>query len=244
MDIGEHSLIQALIEQGFRPFMIDWGEPSEMEVEYNLSDYIDRLMTFALHTSEISKSKITMLGYCMGGFMIDMYLRKHPNLTNLTVNIGTPWDFSHDSFIKIPFNKLEKLFEKQKFVPKEFFQIAFYVSQFSAVHSKYQNFTSKNHDDFAFSIENWVNDGISMPKNVLRYLVDDIICCNNLMTKSRTKIPTLSFIATQDSVVPFESADAIENGSKVYVKSGHVGLVTTHSKTVAYTIRRYYDRSR
>lgn len=243
MDLGEHSLIKALISQGFRPFMIDWGEPYKMEIEYNLSDYIDRLMTFALHTSQISKSKITMLGYCMGGFMIDMYLCKHPNLVNIAVHIGTPWDFSHNSFIKIPFNKLEKLFDTQKFIPKEFFQTAFYITQFSAVHSKYQSFSSKNHDDFAFIIESWVNDGISMPKNVLRNLMDDLICGNTLITTSRHKIPTLSFIATQDSVVPFESADAIENSSKVYLKSGHVGLVTTHSKTIADTIRRYYDLS-
>lgn len=249
MDMGEHSLIQSLIRAGFRPFMIDWGEPSQIEIDYSLSDYLKRLELFANHTHSKCDTKIILAGYCMGGILASLLASTNHDVVSLIVHIGVPWDFSDKFFTKLPYAKLDIVLKHSYFVPKEFFQNAFYVAQFAGVNAKYQNFANDEDTSWAFAVEHWVNDGIDMPKKVLKTLVDDLIMRNVLISDViniedqkytlGSDLKTLSFIATKDSIVPMQSATAHSSKHKVYLSCGHVGLVTTHSNSISETIQAY-----
>ncbi len=263
MDLPESSFIESLCDKGFRVYAIEWGNPESDEEIMDLNDYIVRINQFVDYLSGIrpSKSPLVLLGYCMGGIMASLYVSKYAEKVKSVVHLGTPWNFDVAGFMGLNPNKLMKFFHDKKVIPKDFFQFSFYITKFADVNRKYLEFKrqrsnnhASNHHDFA-CIESWVNDGIDMPKGVFKQFVGEIIHQNKLTAGKLNLrnviynidscvVPTLSIVATKDSLIPISSSTAI-NSIKPrvdlsYFNTGHVGLVTSTRNDVAETIKLWH----
>jgi polyhydroxyalkanoate synthase len=258
MDLPGESLAKALCAQGFKPYIIEWGDPGKIEEGMDLNNYIlTRLNQFVDYVIATESKPPVLMGYCMGGIMAALYASVQPEKVKAIVQLATPWDFATNGFIKVAPDKLKECFEYHDIVPKEFFQIGFYLKRFADVNHKYIKFAKKqlNTDDFT-CIETWNDDGINMPKHVFAQFMDDIIyqnkliqgsfCINDVSYNMNSIIaPTLSFIATRDSITSVDSAMAIKNivpsSDVVYIHTSHVGLATRSRIEVAESIKIWLE---
>src|SRR5690554_3187947 len=79
---------------GFRPLLLDWGEPGEAESGFTLTDYIIGRLEAALDQvlAETGRPPL-VLGYCMGGlFALALAQRRGQEMSGLAL-MATPWDF-------------------------------------------------------------------------------------------------------------------------------------------------------
>lgn len=253
MDLPSQSFIQSLCEQGFKPYVIEWGGPGKLEATMDFNDFIHRTNQFVDYVLGKHNGPLALLGYCMGGIMATLYASKYPKKVSSIVQLASPWDFAVGGFLRVNPSKLMKCFENQELVPKEFFQLGFYITKFRDVNRKYIEFAKNPADATSFAqIESWVDDGVDMPKAVFEQLMDDIVYQNKLTLGSFSlgnsdydvkvcTAPVLSIIATKDSLVPAASSiaisSAIPKSDIVYLNTGHVGLVTALRDEAAETIK-------
>ncbi len=261
MDLPNRSLVKSLCDQGFKPYVIEWGDPGDAEAMMDLNDYIlDRLNQFVDHIITKNFEAPVLLGYCMGGIMATLYASMKPDKVKAIVQLAAPWDFTKSNFIRILPQKLLKCFRNQTFVPKEFFQLGFYIRRFADINQKYIEFAKKKFDNSEFiEVESWIDDGIDMPKLVFAQLIDDIIYRNKLIQSTfrigntnyditSIEVPQLSIVSSRDSVVPVDSAiairDTIPSTDIVYLSTGHVGLVTSSRVMVAESIKLWIQHKK
>lgn len=253
MDLPSQSFIQSLCEQGFKPYVIEWGDPGKLEATMDFNDFIHRTNQFVDYVLGKHNGPLALLGYCMGGIMATLYASKYPKKVSSIVQLASPWDFAVGGFLRVNPSKLKKCFENQELVPKEFFQLGFYITKFRDVNRKYIEFVKNPANASSFAqIESWVDDGVDMPKAVFEQLMDDIVYQNKLILGSFSlgnsdydvkvcTAPVLSIIATKDSLVPAASSiaisSAIPKSDIVYLNTGHVGLVTALRDEAAETIK-------
>ncbi|MCE2991756.1 MAG: alpha/beta fold hydrolase [Candidatus Jidaibacter sp.] len=243
MDLLGKSFIKALGDNGFRAYVIEWGDPGDAELNMNLNDFaLGRVERFVEYVIARTGMKPILLGFCMGGIMAALYASKAQGRLEALVQLATPWDFNVNGFTLIDEQKILQIFEGHKSIPKEFFQISFYLPKFAKVNKKYLRMSqSSYHGDF-YAIESWVHDGVDMPKMVFAQIME-IANQNKLMSYAVKDfdLPVLSIVATKDSVVPYASSEAIKTlfpSSKLaYITTGHVGLVTDYGAVVAETIK-------
>jgi len=63
----KRSLLRDLAGRGFRPLLVDWGDPGADELTYGLNDYITGPLDAALSAAhELTGRKVAVAGYCMG----------------------------------------------------------------------------------------------------------------------------------------------------------------------------------
>jgi polyhydroxyalkanoate synthase len=66
--IPGRSLLEYLDRAGFAPYVVDWGDPGELEREFTLTDYIAGRLEGALDVIlERTGARPGLVGYCMGG---------------------------------------------------------------------------------------------------------------------------------------------------------------------------------
>ncbi len=95
LDLDEgNSLARFLAARGFRPFLVDWDAPGEVERGFGLSAYIDRRLTDALGAVErAGGNRPVALGYCMGGLLALGLAAKQQHRLSAIALLATPWDF-------------------------------------------------------------------------------------------------------------------------------------------------------
>ena len=76
LDLQEdRSVVRTLLENGFDVYLIDWGEPSNLDKTLTLWDYVGRYIDNCVDVvcRRSQQDSISILGYCMGGTMSAMY---------------------------------------------------------------------------------------------------------------------------------------------------------------------------
>ncbi|MGM0585096.1 MAG: alpha/beta fold hydrolase [Pseudomonadota bacterium] len=92
---GRRSLLRRLAGLGFRPLLMDWGDPEGAERGFDLSAYFrERLAPAAEAAAEAAGEAPAVLGYCMGGAFAAGLAARRPELVARLALIGAPWDFS------------------------------------------------------------------------------------------------------------------------------------------------------
>lgn len=247
LDLSEqHSLLLRLSELGVKPYLLDWGAPACAELGYSLDDYINRLVSCMQFIG-----KTSLAGYCMGGQLALAAAILAEQYTDKLITIATPWDFTKSYLPKnsLWWQSFERLPDP---VPATFIQNMFYLSDFSNINQKFIKYGQGNfaNDEFVM-IENWVNDGVPMSKNVLRTCIEGFVK-NNILVRGQWRVngisinpkvlksPVLCAIADNDKIAPKNSCMALYyrlKQSKLFTcSSGHIGMIINPKYQLAESI--------
>ncbi|MCJ9428394.1 alpha/beta fold hydrolase [Kordiimonas marina] len=89
------SLAAYLKARGFRPFIVNWGEPGAAEQGFETGAYVmERLVPFLRHVAGIAGAPVPVIGNCMGGTLaLALAARAGGHISRLAL-LATPWDFA------------------------------------------------------------------------------------------------------------------------------------------------------
>ena len=91
---AERSLARWLAGRGFRPLVVDWGDPSAVERGFTLTDYILGRLGGALDRArELAGGPVAVVGYCMGGNLAAALAQHRAADVAALALLATPWDF-------------------------------------------------------------------------------------------------------------------------------------------------------
>ncbi|WP_251343874.1 class III poly(R)-hydroxyalkanoic acid synthase subunit PhaC [Haloplanus halophilus] len=254
----DRSVVRRMLEAGFDVYLIDWGEPSELDTSLSLHDYVNRYIDNCVDEvrERSGQESINVLGYCMGGTMSVMYAALHPEkVRNLglmaaglcfdgTGGILEMWgdeDFFSPGTITETFGN----------VPAEFLDVGFALMD--PVHNyvtKYGNlYDNIDDDDFVENfarMERWLNDPIDVPGAAYRQFLEDVYQDNKLYRNELeldgervdlddVTMPVLQVIGEYDHLIPpeaskpFNEAVASDDTEIMEFSTGHIGLSVSSS---------------
>ena len=180
---AESSFLRWLARQGYRPLMLDWGVPGEVENSFSLTDYVAGRLERCLDASRqlTQSSRLPVLGYCMGGMLAAALAWRRPMDVSQLVLLATPWSFHAmgasaarrvaaayeaiapmvDVWGALPVDAIQSLFSSLDplLVPKKFARLG----GLAAGEATPQ--TDQQIADFV-ALEDWLNDGVPLPAKV------------------------------------------------------------------------------
>lgn len=247
----ERSFVRYLQKRNITSYLLDWGEPSGVEMEFSLEDYItsrlDRIIDFIMQKQQ---RPIFLAGYCMGGLIACASALRNSDKIKGLVMMATPWDFHVKEFARVNMGEdsvgiLEKVIGSVEKVPANIIQSLFYYLHPGLVQQKFDNIfnimndEAKNLEEFA-ALEHWVNDGVAMVRKVSKECFIDWVHHNgikegkwqvggNLVVPEKISVPVLFVMAKNDHIVPVESTlpliDLVRNKTIITSDAGHVSMV-------------------
>jgi len=246
------SLMRWMAGQGFRPFLIDWGEPGPLERRFTLTDYIaGRLERMLERVSERVGRPPAVVGYCMGGLLAAALALRQPRRVSSLTLMATPWDFHAENAALA--RRMEALFqpfagplEAWGEMPVDALQALFaQLDPFLAL-KKFSQFARMDMDSPAaaafVALEDWLNDGIPLAAPVAREALAGWYGRNDTargrwmvgglpVDPAAITVPTLALIPARDRIVPPSSATAliqtIPRGQTIMPQFGHIGMVVS-----------------
>lgn len=242
------SLVEYLMKQGFRPLLIDWGEPGSIEKRYDCADYIKHELVKAFrYVREHHRGPIITLGYCMGGVFALALAQLEAFYMDGLILLATPWDFQpdHAQYIALDDETIatyEQLILEQDVLPPVWIQTLFHMVNPWHFQQKFQRFPkmSEAEKKHFIAVESWVNDGVPLAKKVARECLVDWPHKNVLaegkwrvggwrIDPRRITCPTLIIAPTEDRIVPIETSlplsQMIVNATCLTPKVGHVSMI-------------------
>jgi len=255
---SDRSVIRRMLEAGFDVYMIDWGEPSELDTALSLHDYVNRYIDNCVDVvrERSGQNAINVMGYCMGGTMSVMYAALHPEkVRNLglmaaglcfdgTGGILEMWgdeEFFSPGAITETFGN----------VPAEFLDVGFALMD--PVHNyvtKYGNLYD-NIDDEEFvenfaRMERWLNDPIDVAGTAYREFLEGVYQENKLYRNElelngervdldQITMPVIQVIGEYDHLIPpeaskpFNEKAASDDTEIMEYSTGHIGLSVSSS---------------
>ncbi len=252
LDLSEkRSLVRFLADKGIRPLLLAWGEPGEAEREYYLENYFLEILVPALEAvlQYAGSVRPHLAGYCMGGTLaVALTALRQEKLASL-ITLASPWDFQEglsspaSQFLKQE-SFWDSLLETWGELPVDMLQTFFASLDPNLCLRKFGLFNRMDmHSDRAqefVALEDWLNDGVPLAKNVARECFSGWYGKNNpvhgeweidghLICPQNITIPVMIAVPKSDKIVPSGSALAlagqINEAHVVYPPSGHIGMV-------------------
>lgn len=246
----QHSFLRTLALHGFRPLVVDWDRPDDMEKDFTLADYISQRLIPALQISAPERP-VHILGYCMGGVLALALAALCPARTRGLSLLAAPWDF-HAGYEQIGqegsalLEKLGPWLSTGDLLPAEVVQSVFTAFQPLHAFRKFSSFATHDQsgvDAARFVLtEDWLNDGVPLTANVARECFGDW-GVRNILAKGEWAIggtcilphkiaaPAYAVIPSRDRIVPPESAmplaRALPNATRQTPDMGHVALMAS-----------------
>jgi polyhydroxyalkanoate synthase len=254
----DRSVIRRMLEAGFDVYMIDWGEPSELDTVLSLHDYVNRYIDNCVDEvrERSGQDSINVLGYCMGGTMSVMYAALHPEkVRNLglmaaglcfdgTGGILEMWgdeEFFSPGAITETFGN----------VPAEFLDVGFalmdpvhnYVTKYGNL---YDNIDDEDFVENFARMERWLNDPIDVAGTAYREFLEEVYQENKLyrgelelngerVDLDEITMPVLQVIGEYDHLIPpeaskpFNDVVASDDTEIMEYSTGHIGLSVSRS---------------
>lgn len=247
------SVVRTLLDNGFDVYMIDWGEPSQLDAHLTLGDYVTRYIDNCVDVvSERSGADaVNLLGYCMGGTMSAMYASLYPEKVRTLGLMAAGLNFDDTGGVLELWGgsdhySPEAITETFGNVPAEFLEVGFdlldpvnnYVTKYLQLYENLED------DDFVENfarMEKWINDGIDVPGETYRQFIEDIYQENKLILNEldldgthvdieNITMPVLNIVGSYDHLIPPESSkpfnDAVPSDDTTVIEfpSGHIGL--------------------
>lgn len=246
----ERSFVRWLAAEGFRPFVVDWGVPGEVERSFTLSDYILRLEPALDRITDVADgAPISVIGYCMGGLLAVSLVLRNREMINGLVLLATPWDFhaggadQAEVLTQIGAG-LEPVLQMLGELPVDFLQTMFSGLDPLLVERKFVSFAAKDPgapEALAFvALEDWVNDGVPLAAPVARECFAEWYGANS-PARGRWMVdgdpvdpagfdrPSLVVIPSADRIVPPNAAaalgEALPDTTMLELAAGHIGMV-------------------
>lgn len=255
LDLAENrSVLESAANAGLRTFLLDWGEPGDIERSYGMEHYVTRVLIPALeHIAALTKSKPRLAGYCMGGTLSAAVAVLRPDVISGLALLAAPWDFHVDSaasrsFLTLFRPMIEGMIAAQGCASVDFLQAMFASLDPTLVGRKFRGFAARDMNTDAaqrfVELEDWLNDGVPLVENVARQCLFGWYAENQTMknlwaisgqTIDPRKIaaPTLAVIPSHDRIVPPESAKAlakfIPTCTALSIELGHIGMMAGSS---------------
>ncbi|MCW2246144.1 polyhydroxyalkanoate synthase [Azospirillum fermentarium] len=246
------SLMRWMAGQGFRPFLIDWGEPGPLERRFTLTDYIaGRLERVLDQVAEQVGRPPAVVGYCMGGLLAAALALRQPRRVSSLTLMATPWDFHAENAalacrMERLFQPFAGLLDAWGEMPVDVLQALFaQLDPFLAL-KKFSQFARMDMNSPAaaafVALEDWLNDGIALSAPVAREALAGWYGRNDTaqgrwtvggmpVDPAAITVPTLALIPARDRIVPPSSATAliqkIPRGQTIMPQFGHIGMVVS-----------------
>lgn len=258
----ENSLAKFLVDKGFSVFMISWKNPKKEDGEITFDDYVEKGAIAAIDViKSIKKSRINVMGYCLGGTLLSItqsILEKRNNTDiNTTSFLAAMVDFSDvgpvgDIIDENLIKKLQNDIAKNGVMKGDVMANAF--NQLRA-NDLIWNYTVNNYlkgeQPNNFDVIYWTNDNTNLPGNMYLYYLQNMVYANKLSRKNALKIcntpidigniktDSCVIALTEDHIAPPETVfttTELLSGNVEFILggSGHVMGVVNHPSKKKY----------
>jgi polyhydroxyalkanoate synthase len=250
----ERSLVLRLLEHGYPIYIIDWGYPDSSDCFTSLNDYINGyLYRCTQHVKRhANRKKIDLLGVCQGGVFSLCYSALHPADIRKLVTLVTPVDFhAEENTLNLWTNGLNPniLTNQTGNVSSQVISQLFKtLKPFQLSRDKYRRLkhlvSKKENLDTFLRMEKWLNNGpdlagLAAHEFMINFYQQNRLHKGTLTINEKTvklekiKCPVLNLYATQDHIVPPNSARSLSQHIKpeLYqeqaLNGGHIGAFTS-----------------
>ena len=251
LDLTERkSLMRHLAQDGFRPFLVDWGAPGPQESDFDLTAYICwRLEPVADEIFDATGQVPALLGYCMGGLLALALAQRRPDRVAALALLATPWDFhagqdAHIRLLQAMSPGLKAAIDQWGELPVEVLQAMFTGLDPYLTTNKFRNFAGMKAGSEAagnfIALEDWLNDGVPLVGPVAWECLFDWYMENapakghwrvdgEAVRPGDIRVPSLVVVPEKDHIVPPQSAaplaDALPGATHRTIAAGHIGMV-------------------
>ncbi len=225
------SLLRWLASQGFRPLLLDWGDPGPAEAHFDLDRYgVERLVPALAEARRLAGRPVPVVGYCMGGTLAVGVAARAPADLSALVTIGAPWDFASTegyagalrAMVRVDDGRraeriLDGLGAAFGMVPVSVFQSLFAMINPIQSALKFQKLARLDPAGPAarlfVAIEDWLADGVPMPVAAARDVLLGWQVRNRpaagrwhflggVVDPRRVRVPSLIFCGETDNIAP------------------------------------------
>jgi len=260
------SFVQAMRDQGFDTYMLDWGVPDALDAGNGLSTYVDELMPAAIEAvlETSGADEVNVVGYCFGGVLSLLLGAAHPELPVASlITMATPVDFSEMGMFGRMFDQgrldPEDILDETGNVPADVIRNAFRVLKPTADLTKYAVLWEKLWDDDQVKgfqvVGQWTRDHIPFPGKAFRetvdimrdgsFMQDRVLLDGRMLSMRNLTWPLLNVVAGKDHIVPAACALPVTGlvgsarAETLELPAGHVGLVIGRAAATT-TLPRLY----
>lgn len=248
--MGNCSLLRWLAAQGINAYLLDWGNSTDDAGQNTINDVVLARLVPALNfLHEKSGKPVHALGYCMGGtLLIGAAQLLKQKLASLTL-LATPWDFHAGSggllgAVKFWAPSAAQVLGTQDALPASVMHHLFALLDPEAPLRKFPKFDAMELGSAAerlfIATENWVNDGVDLPRDVAHGCIHDWFLGNapmqgawmlsdTLVAPRNVDCPVLVVASRNDRLVEPEMALAvcsdIKHAQVLRPETGHIGVI-------------------
>lgn len=238
----EVSLARWLARQGFRPFLLDWGEPLPADRAVDVTGHVERRL---LPLIERFDRPPALVGYCLGGTMA-LAAACAARVAGLAL-IATPWRYA--GFGTAARAAIADLWRSAQpscatlgLVPMEVLQAGFWRLDPAKTIAKYEAFGrmapgSAGAASFV-ALEDWANAGAPLTYAAGRQLFEDFVASDltgqggwrvagRTVGPAAIDCPAIEFVSLNDRIVP--AASAADLPDRHDLGAGHVGMIVGRS---------------
>jgi polyhydroxyalkanoate synthase len=246
--LPERSFVRFLRDAGFRPLIVDWGEPGEAEQGFGLDDYIaGRLDAAAATALDLADRPLAVIGYCMGGLLaLALAQRRIERIAGIAL-LATPWDFHAERPEQARLlGTVVDLTARGETLPLWVIQSLFLTLDPFLAERKFIRFAGLDPAgeaarDFV-ALEDWLNDGVPLAATVARQCALSWYRDNepgrgrwqvagDAIKPRRVDKPALVVVPRRDRIVPPRSAHALAaalpNATVMRPPLGHIGMMAS-----------------
>ena len=243
------SVIQALLDQGFDVYLLDWGEPSTLDQHAGLDTYLNLYLNTIVREvcKHTGSPQVSLFGYCMGGTMSAMFAALHPEKVHSLVLLGAPFCFESTQLL-YQWGCDPEMFKPKAIVDAcgmappwafEGFSLLKFGTKAPRLAQLYDSIDDQKIIESHLAMEQWAGDNIPMAGAVYEEFIRTCWQQNDLF-HGRLEIggkpvklqsitcPTLIITGDSDHLVPPETsqplADLLPNATLMPFPAGHIGL--------------------
>ena len=246
------SVVQGLLDQGIKVYLVDWGMPREIDQFAGLEDHILNWLNWAVDSvrKDAQKSRIKLFGQCVGGTFATIYTALNGSKVESLALLTTPIDFKVKGILGTWANHskvdLAQMVDVWGNIKEEFLDKSFKLIHPMGEFKKKKHLLSLSWDDKFirkyYAIEKWLSEGVPFPGKAYEQFINDFYLENklvkntfrlgeNLVELENITCPIVNFWAAGDSIVPPESVQELQhhtssvNYKEVRLGGGHIGCV-------------------
>ena len=267
----ENSMFKYLVDSGFTVFAISWKNPDESTLDLTWDDYMDLGPLAALRVVKAitGAEKVNMVGYCLGGIILQTTLAYMAVTGDESVNSATFFtthqDFTDAGDVTVFISKPEvEMLEWMIEVSGGYLDGRNMAATFNMLRANdlLWNYVIHNYmlgrTPPALDLLYWNSDNTRIPGRVHSFLVREFFLENKLkepggiqvkdvgVDLSKVTVPTYTVAATGDHIVPWKGAFLMRElmGGTVHfvlTSGGHIAGVVNHP---AKKKREYWTNDR
>jgi polyhydroxyalkanoate synthase len=248
------SWVRKMLESGIDTYMIDWGNPSNIDRYLDFDDYVNSYMDNCVEfvKKETGSESISLQGYCTGGTIATIYAALHPHKVKNLVTTAPVIDGWKDTTVVSNVARhidVDKLVDTIGNMPPEFMYYCFSILKpFEQGLEKYYKFFKNIHDkefvDSFLRVEKWLSETPPIPGELFKQWIRDIyqenlLIQNKMFVGGRQvdlkKITMPIFIQTavgdhlvspECSMPLYYAVGSPDKTLRVY-PTGHVGMIAS-----------------